>query len=58
MIAESMLTEVQRNCGMGDPPTPFYTNAPKSANAIIKKAVNFQQNDMSTFAMKMEQLIK
>ena len=54
MIAESMLTEVRKNCGMGDPPTPFYTNVPESANAIIKRAVNFQENEMSTFAMKMD----
>ena len=37
MIAESMLTEVRQNAGLGNPPSPFYTNVPESANAVIKQ---------------------
>ena len=58
MIVESMLTNVWMNAGLGNPPTPFYTNVPESANAIIKQAVNFKESEMSNFALKMAKLIK
>ncbi|CAB4006223.1 Hypothetical predicted protein [Paramuricea clavata] len=58
MIVERMLTEVRMNAGLGNPPTPFYTNMPESANAVIKRAVNFQESEMASFALKLAQLIK
>lgn len=58
MIVESMLTEVRTNAGLGNPPTPFYTNVPESANAVIKRAVNFEESEMASFALKLAQLIK
>jgi hypothetical protein len=58
MIIESMLTDVRMNAGLGNPPLPFDTNIPESANAVIKRAVNFKQNEMSSFALKLAQLIK
>ena len=58
MIIESMLTDVRMNAGLGNPPLLFYTNIPESANAVIKRAVNFKQNEMSSFALKLAQLIK
>ena len=56
MIVENMLPVTRMNAGMGDPPSPFYTNVPESGNAVIKRAVNFEQNEMCD--LKMAQLMK
>ena len=53
-----MLAGVRANAGLGDSTTPFYTNVPESANAVIKRAVNFQESEMSNFTLKMAQLIR
>jgi hypothetical protein len=53
-----MLANTRRNAGLGNPPIPFYTNVPESANAIIKRAVNFKESEMANFTLKMAQLIK
>ena len=58
MIVENMLPVTRMNAGIGDPPSPFYTNVPESANAVIKRAVNFEQSEMCDFSLKMVQLIK
>lgn len=53
MIVETMIKEVRTNAGLGNPPTSFYTNVPESANAVIKRAVNFRESEMASFAMKL-----
>lgn len=53
-----MIKEVRTNAGLGNPPTSFYTNVPESANAVIKRAVNFRESEMASFAMKLAQLVK
>ena len=58
MIVESMLSDKRQNAGLGNPPSPFYTNVPESANAVIKRTVDFKESEMSSFTLKMAQLIK
>ena len=53
-----MLAEVRTNAGLGNPPTEFYANVPESANAVIKRVVNFKESEMTSFTSKLEQLIK
>jgi hypothetical protein len=53
MMNESMLKEARRNAGLGDPPIPYYTNIPESANALIKRGVNFRQNEIADFCREM-----
>lgn len=50
-MVENMLATVRTNAGQGDPPTPFYTNVPETANAVIKRAVNFKESEMSSFTL-------
>ena len=45
------------NAGLGDPPEPYFNDLPESGNAVIKRAVNYQPNEMSHFCMVMEKLI-
>ena len=54
---KSMLKEARRNAGLGDPPAPYYTNIPEFANALIKRGVNFQQNEISDFCREMAILL-
>lgn len=57
MIMKSMLKPVRRNANLGDPPEAYYNNVPEAANAMIKRAVNFKENDMPGFCNKMSTLI-
>jgi hypothetical protein len=52
-----MLKDVRRHAGLGDPPEPFYNNVPESANAFIKRGVNFKENEMSKFCQEMSVLV-
>ena len=47
----------RRNAGLGDPPSAYYTNDPESANAIIKRAVGFKENEISDFIQEMMVLL-
>ena len=58
MMVDSMLKDVRVNAGLGNPPVPFYTNVPESANALIKRAVQFERSEMSDFCTKLANLIK
>jgi hypothetical protein len=52
-----MLKDVRRHAGLGDPPEPFYNNVAESANALIKRGVNFKENEMSKFCQEMSVLV-
>ena len=53
MIANSMLKDVRRHAGLGDPPNAYNNNVPESANALIKHAVKFKENNMPRFCEEM-----
>lgn len=57
MIIRCMSKKARRNAGLGDPPSAFYTNVPESANAVIKRAVKFKENEISDFVQEMSILI-
>lgn len=57
MIMSCMSRETRKNTGLGNPPLPFFNNIPESANAMIKRAVNFNESEMSTFCNDMSTLI-
>jgi hypothetical protein len=52
-----MSKKARRNAGLGDPPSAYYTNDPESANAIIKRAVGFKENEISDFIQEMMVLL-
>lgn len=47
------MADVRLNAGLGNPPEPFYTNEPESANALIKRSVQFKETEMAEFCVKM-----
>ena len=57
MISNSMLKDVRRHAGLGDPPNAYYNNIPESANAMIKHAVKFKESDMPRFCEEMRTFI-
>ena len=57
MLVQCMLKVVRRHAGLGDPPAPFYNNVPESANAMIKRAVSFKENEMNKFCQEMNVLL-
>lgn len=56
MIVQCMLK--RRNAGFGDPPQPYYTNNSESANPMIKRTVNFTENEISHFIQEMIVLLQ
>ncbi|CAB4017313.1 Mitogen-activated kinase kinase kinase A [Paramuricea clavata] len=58
MIDQCMSQRVRRNAGLGDPPRPYYTNDSESANAMIKRAVEFKENEISEFVREMSVLMQ
>ena len=53
-----MAKSVRRNAGLGDPPLPYYTNDLESCNAIIKRAVQFKEKEISEFVRQMSVLLQ
>ena len=45
----NLLKPVRRNASLGDPPEPYFNNLLESGNAVIKRALNYQPNEMSHF---------
>ena len=58
MIIQSIFKSERRYASLGDPPAPYYNNAAESANALIKRCVGFQKNEMSNFCEEMSKLIQ
>ena len=52
-----MLKDVWWHAGLGEPLEPYYNNVPESANAIIKHAVDFKENEISKFCQEMRILL-
>ena len=57
MIVQCMLPENRRNAGLGDPPAKSFTDVPESANAVIKRFVEFKSNEISKFCEEMKRLM-
>ena len=53
-----MSQSARRNAGLGDPPRPYYTNDSESANAMIKRAVKFKENEISDFVREMSVMVQ
>ena len=56
MIISCMSRETRVNAGLGDP-LPYFNNIPESANAMIKRAVGFNESEMSKFCNDMSTLL-
>ena len=55
-IVSGMLKPVRREAGLGNPPSPFTTNASESMNAILKRKVDYKKNELHMFINHLKQL--
>ncbi len=56
MIVQCMLKDARRTAGLGDPPCPYYTNIPESANALIKRGVGYKETEITELCHRMSVL--
>ena len=57
VIINSMLYSVRRSAGLGNPPSPYYTNAVESINNLLKLRTNFKKQEVTTFIVKLKELV-
>ena len=58
MIRDTMLRCVREECGLGCPPDIFTTNASESVNAVLKRKVDYKQNELPVFIDKLKELVQ
>ena len=57
VIHDSMLKPVWEECGLGLPPEPFTTNASESANAMLKRELDYKCSELPVFIDKFKELV-
>ena len=57
VIKESMLLSVRRAAGLGNPPSPYYTNSVESMNSLLKLRTNFKKQEITSFISKLKELV-
>ena len=57
VIINSMLYSIRRSAGLGNPPSPYYTNAVESINNLLKLRTNFKKQEVTTFIVKLKELV-
>ena len=56
VIRNTMLRPIRLDCGLGNPPDTFTTNASESINALLKHTVDYKRNELPVFIGKVKEL--
>ena len=56
-ICQTMLRSIREDCGLGNPPSTFSTNASESINALLKHKVDYQKQQLPMFIEKVQELV-
>ena len=56
-ILSEMLKPVREEAGLGFPPTQFTTNASASLNAMIKRKVSYNKNELPAFVAHLKEIV-
>ena len=56
VIVNSMLRSVREDCGLGNPPSTFTTNASESLNALLKNKMDYKKSELPTFVEKLKEI--
>ena len=56
VIRNTMLRPIRLDCGLGNPPDIFTTNASESMNALLKHKVDYMRNELPVFIDKVKEL--
>ena len=57
VIRNTMLRPVREECGLGNPPSIFTTNASESINALLKRKLNYKKQELPVFIEKVKELV-
>ena len=57
ILVKYMLRDVRQKAGLGDLPSPYYTNEVESKNKILKEAVSYKSTQLPEFVNKMKDLM-
>ena len=56
VIVSSMLRAVREDCGLGNPPNIFTTNASESVNAMLKNRMDYKKSELPIFVEKLKEI--
>ena len=57
VLRDTMSKSLRMECGLGNSPDIFTTNASESINAILKHKVNYKRNELPVFNSKVKELV-
>ena len=52
-----MLYSVHRATGLGNPPSPYYTNSVESINSLLKLRTDYKKQELTVFISKRKDLV-
>ena len=58
ILRNTMSRSLRIECGLGNPPSIFTTNASESINAVLKHKVDYKRNELPVFISKMMEVIQ
>lgn len=58
IIRDAVLRSIREECGLGNPPEQFTTNASESVNALLKHKVDYKQNELPAFIDQVKELVE
>ena len=53
----SMLRSIREDCGLGSPSIPVTINACEAVNLVLKKKVDYKQEQLPEFIQKFKELV-
>ena len=56
-VKDIMLSNIRRLAGLGNPPSPYYTNAVESMNSVLKLRTDFKKQKVTAFVHKLRELV-
>ena len=56
-VKDTILSNIRVSTGLGNPPTPYYTNAVESINHLLKLRTDFKKQEVTTFICKLKELV-
>ena len=52
-----MLYGIRKSAGLGNPPSPYYTNVVESMNSLLKLRTDFKKQEVTAFICKLKEIV-
>jgi len=56
-VKDTMLSSIRQLAGLGNPPSPYYTNTVESMNCVLKRRTDFKKQEVTAFIHKLRELV-